>query len=36
MRRSAMIPDHPGIWLYHCHLNVHLEAGMVARFRTLP
>lgn len=33
---ADMIPDNPGVWLYHCHLNIHLEAGMVARFRTLP
>lgn len=33
---ADMIPDDPGVWLYHCHLNIHLEAGMVARFRTLP
>jgi FtsP/CotA-like multicopper oxidase with cupredoxin domain len=36
MAVADMIPDNPGVWLYHCHLNVHLEAGMVARFRTLP
>jgi FtsP/CotA-like multicopper oxidase with cupredoxin domain len=33
---ADMIPDNPGVWLYHCHLNIHLEAGMVARFETLP
>lgn len=33
---ADMIPDDPGVWLYHCHLNVHLQLGMVARFRTLP
>jgi len=33
---ADMVPDNPGTWLYHCHLNIHLEAGMVARFRTLP
>ena len=33
---ADMVPDNPGVWLYHCHLNVHLEAGMIARFRTLP
>ncbi|HET6276115.1 MAG TPA: multicopper oxidase domain-containing protein [Candidatus Cybelea sp.] len=33
---ADMVPDNPGVWLYHCHLNVHLEAGMAARFRTLP
>lgn len=32
---ADMLPDDPGVWLYHCHLNIHLEAGMVARFRTL-
>ncbi len=33
---ADMLPDNPGVWLYHCHLNIHLEQGMVARFRTLP
>ncbi len=33
---ADMIPDNPGVWLYHCHVNVHLEGGMVARFRVLP
>lgn len=33
---ADMVPDDPGVWLYHCHLNIHLEAGMVARYRTLP
>lgn len=36
MAVADMIPDDPGVWLFHCHLNIHLEAGMVARFRTLP
>jgi|GEM_PF-5680758 hypothetical protein len=25
---ADMIPDNPGTWLYHCHLNIHLRAGM--------
>jgi hephaestin len=33
---ADMVPDDPGVWLYHCHLNVHLEQGMAARYRTLP
>ncbi len=33
---ADMIPDNPGAWLYHCHVNVHLEAGMAALYRTLP
>ena len=25
-------PDNPGIWMFHCHVNDHLTAGMMARF----
>ncbi len=31
-----MVPDDPGIWLYHCHVSDHMEAGMVARYQVLP
>ena len=31
-----MIPDDPGIWLYHCHVSDHMEAGMIARYQVLP
>lgn len=27
---ADMVPDEPGSWLYHCHVNDHLEAGMMA------
>ncbi len=33
---ADMIPDNPGTWLYHCHINIHLQAGMSALYRTLP
>jgi hephaestin len=26
-----MVPDDPGIWLFHCHISDHMEVGMVAR-----
>lgn len=29
-------PDNPGTWMYHCHVNDHLEAGMMAKFTALP
>jgi len=29
---ADMVPDDPGIWLHHCHVNDHLEDGMVTRF----
>ena len=24
--------DAPGTWLFHCHVNDHIDAGMIARF----
>ncbi len=30
-----MIPDDPGIWLFHCHVSEHMEDGMVARYQVL-
>ena len=36
MRIVDMVPDNPGTWLYHCHVNDHITAGMLARFRVLP
>ncbi len=33
---ADMIPDNPGIWLFHCHVQSHLMAGMEARFKVLP
>ena len=25
---AEMVPDNPGLWLFHCHVGIHLEAGM--------
>ena len=25
---ADMIPDNPGIWFFHCHVSLHLDAGM--------
>jgi FtsP/CotA-like multicopper oxidase with cupredoxin domain len=36
MRVVDMVPDNPGTWLLHCHVNDHITAGMLARFRVLP
>ncbi len=36
MLAADMTPDNPGIWLFHCHVNVHLAGGMEARYRVLP
>jgi manganese oxidase len=31
-----MIPDAPGIWMFHCHVNDHIAAGMQALFTVRP
>ncbi len=36
MAVADMTPDDPGIWLYHCHVNDHLLAGMITRYQVLP
>jgi manganese oxidase len=33
---ADMVPDNPGIWLFHCHMPGHFGAGMYARFTVLP
>jgi hypothetical protein len=35
MEIADMQPDNPGIWLFHCHVGAHFEAGMVARYQVL-
>jgi FtsP/CotA-like multicopper oxidase with cupredoxin domain len=36
MRTLDMVPDEPGTWLFHCHVNDHLVAGMTALFTVEP
>ena len=33
---ADMVPDAPGVWLFHCHIDDHMEAGMMARYEVLP
>jgi multicopper oxidase len=33
---ADMVPDDVGTWLFHCHVNDHLRAGMLTRYRVLP
>jgi FtsP/CotA-like multicopper oxidase with cupredoxin domain len=30
---ADMVADNPGTWLFHCHVEPHLSAGMVTRFK---
>lgn len=36
MATVDMMPDDPGIWMYHCHFDEHMAGGMVARYQVLP
>ena len=33
---ADMVPDNPGTWLFHCHIEPHQTAGMSARFVVEP
>jgi manganese oxidase len=30
---ADMVPDDAGIWLFHCHVNDHIRAGMLTRYQ---
>jgi len=32
---ADMTPDAPGIWLFHCHVNDHIIAGMLTRYQVV-
>jgi hephaestin len=32
MQTADMQPDDQGIWLFHCHINDHIKAGMLTRY----
>jgi hephaestin len=33
MKTADMVPDAPGQWLFHCHVNDHIAGGMSALYR---
>jgi hypothetical protein len=32
---ADMVPDDVGTWLFHCHVNDHIKAGMLTRYRVV-
>jgi hephaestin len=36
METVDMIPDDPGIWMYHCHIDDHMKTGMVGLYKVEP
>jgi FtsP/CotA-like multicopper oxidase with cupredoxin domain len=35
MVTADMTPDNPGTWLFHCHVNDHIAAGMLTRYQVV-
>ncbi len=33
---ADMVPDNVGTWMFHCHVDEHMEAGMTAMYAVLP
>jgi manganese oxidase len=31
-----MVPDNPGIWMFHCHIDDHMDAGMATLYKVQP
>jgi len=36
METVDMVPDNPGTWLFHCHVEEHMDMGMVAMYKVEP
>jgi FtsP/CotA-like multicopper oxidase with cupredoxin domain len=36
MGTADMVPDSPGIWMFHCHIDDHMDAGMVTLYQVEP
>jgi manganese oxidase len=36
MLTADMVPDNVGTWLFHCHVNDHILAGMMSTYTVLP
>jgi manganese oxidase len=36
MMTVDMVPNNPGTWLFHCHVNDHLDGGMYALYKIDP
>ena len=33
---ADMVPDNAGMWMFHCHVDEHMEAGMTAMYQVMP
>ena len=33
---ADMVPDNAGTWMFHCHVDDHMQAGMMTMYQVLP
>jgi FtsP/CotA-like multicopper oxidase with cupredoxin domain len=33
---ADMVPDSVGMWMFHCHVDEHMEADMTAMYEVMP
>ncbi len=33
---ADMVPDRVGTWMFHCHIDEHMEEGMMAMYQVTP
>jgi len=36
METADMVADAPGLWMLHCQVDDHMQAGMYAQYEVLP
>jgi FtsP/CotA-like multicopper oxidase with cupredoxin domain len=36
METADMVPDAPGLWVFRCQVDDHMQAGMTTRYQVLP
>jgi FtsP/CotA-like multicopper oxidase with cupredoxin domain len=36
METADMVPEAPGLWMFHCQVDDHMQAGMLTRYEVLP
>ena len=36
METVDMVPDNPGIWMFRCHIDGHMDAGMATLYKVEP
>ena len=36
METADMVPESPGLWMLHCQVDDHMQAGMYAQYEVLP